>query len=979
MTHAFITIYAPLALEKLDDAEHAIDAMGNPANDDIRKRLDVLKGDNGTHFASMHAIRSQDSQHGWLVLEFSADGDDDEALDRVISAMEERLRTLFTLASDWTDGSDLRAYLAKHKTVPGCGWFSHPGVVFAGTPGLSVGRIRREARLAAHVTDLVGALPGSMSASNRVAAVRRAVENSAFKDALAVATTEPPFSERSTAEIAGVLAGSFVTTYLWPLGLVLIAAALLGGMFCAAGEPFFWPALAAFLHGAVSVTIKAAFALFVLLVIAIGVVYAQLRKQEDQDWVENRAPHRKTAAAMFERENRCAQNHMVSITRRKPGIVRWFTSLLIFWAVGTFASKIYRPGFLSDICTIHFARWVTLPGSRDVLFFSNYDSSWESYLEDFITRAHTGLTGIWSNSIGFPKSENLVQKGATDGERFKRYARASMIPTRFWYSAYPTLTTTGIRTSTEIRRGLSGVMTEDEAIRWLALFGSAPRPESKLVNNEIQSLLFGGLKFMPCGVCLLFRLPDDVGTARTWLREVYPFVAFNDGHRLAAEAVVTLALGASGLRRLGLAEEGLATFPFAFLEGMTPEYRARILGDKPDVDGPWVWDDRNFDAALLVYGKTPEALAELENKLRRLAAEAGMDPGHTIPLVELSDDKTEPFGFVDGISQPVIRGTYKALRNGDSIHIVEPGEFILGYPDNRGNLPPGPTLPALADPDNMLPLCDRRDDFAQTQVEDLRDLGKNGSFLVIRQLEQNKGGFWKYCNDEAEAMRLKDRLSPPYTMTAEFIGAKLIGRWPGGSSLVRHPYSPPGQEKEATKETVRPQAKTSYASSPVASAPPKVVGRPGNDFLFGTEDPEGMRCPFGAHIRRANPRDSLDPGSADEISIVNRHRIMRVGRQYVPGDGADPGILFMCLNGDIERQFEFVQQTWLKRPSFHGLTCEKDPLLGDGEHGACGFTIPSRDGPILLNPMPAFVKTRGGGYFFLPGKRLIEFLAQMRR
>jgi deferrochelatase/peroxidase EfeB len=216
-------------------------------------------------------------------------------------------------------------------------------------------------------------------------------------------------------------------------------------------------------------------------------------------------------------------------------------------------------------------------------------------------------------------------------------------------------------------------------------------------------------------------------------------------------------------------------------------------------------------------------------------------------------------------------------------------------------------------------------------------------------------------------------------MTAEFSGAKLIGRWPGGSSVVRHPYSPPGEEKEATNETVRPQAKTSYASSPVASAPPKVVGRPGNDFLFGTEDPEAMRCPFGAHIRRANPRDSLDPGSADEISIVNRHRIMRVGRQYVPAEGANPGILFMCLNGDIERQFEFVQQTWLKRPSFHGLSCEKDPLLGDGEHGACGFTIPSRDGPILLNPMPAFIKTRGGGYFFLPGKRLIEFLAQMRR
>ena len=112
-------------------------------------------------------------------------------------------------------------------------------------------------------------------------------------------------------------------------------------------------------------------------------------------------------------------------------------------------------------------------------------------------------------------------------------------------------------------------------------------------------------------------------------------------------------------------------------------------------------------------------------------------------------------------------------------------------------------------------------------------------------------------------------------------------------------------------------------------------GRPGargdNDFLFGTEDPEALRCPFGAHIRRANPRDSFDPGSNDQIAITNRHRIMRVGRVYQEKAGEKPGLLFMCLNGDIERQFEFVQQTWLMSPSFHGLSCEKDPVLGDGE------------------------------------------------
>ena len=209
-----------------------------------------------------------------------------------------------------------------------------------------------------------------------------------------------------------------------------------------------------------------------------------------------------------------------------------------------------------------------------------------------------------------------------------------------------------------------------------------------------------------------------------------------------------------------------------------------------------------------------------------------------------------------------------------------------------------------------------------------------------------------------------ERLPPPYVVTKEFIAAKLIGRWPDGSSLVRHPYEPAYQEKK-NYEKPESLARKMKLPAPEPSAE--------NDYLFGTEDPEGLRCPFGAHVRRANPRESFDPGSADQTAISNR--IIRVGRQYKNEPGENPGILFMCLNGDIERQFEFVQQTWLRNPSFHGLSCEKDSLLGDAEVGACNYTIPTRDGPVRLSPMPRFVRTRGGGYFFLPGKRLIEYLS----
>src|SRR5262249_21363061 len=138
-----------------------------------------------------------------------------------------------------------------------------------------------------------------------------------------------------------------------------------------------------------------------------------------------------------------------------------------------------------------------------------------------------------------------------------------------------------------------------------------------------------------------------------------------------------------------------------------------------------------------------------------------------IPLKDVAPGKTEPFGFADGISQPVIRGTYKGLRRPDPIHMVEPGEFLIGYPDNRGNVPPGPTLPATSDPHNRLPIALQNRDFATNIVNEPRDLGRNGTFLVIRQLSQDVRSFETYCSEEAQ--RLRNRLSPPYHIDSDFI------------------------------------------------------------------------------------------------------------------------------------------------------------------------------------------------------------------
>jgi deferrochelatase/peroxidase EfeB len=1027
MTQAMVTFAAPLATGRLVDAGRAIDVLGNPANDDVRKALEPKPGaENATHFASLHAIKSADGMRAYIVFEFSADGTDDVATTRILTALGAMLKPVFMLSSDWKDGNDLAAFLGSHKVPTGNGLFGNPGLPFAGTPGMTVGRLLFEARLARFCAAHVEHQDKDTPALQRIAQVRAAVEADAdLKRALQPAVPAPPFVASNLVELILTGLGQFIAVYLWPLVVLVLLAGFIGGLCAAWQTDGFWDWIGVFALGAIRMAWAATWVALAIVVIAAVVIYAALRNAEATDSIDPHSARPPDNRAMFENENKLAQNHMISITQRKPGWVRYFTSRLVFWVIGLAATYYFKPGFLSDIGTIHFARWVTIPETRDLLFMSNYGGSWESYLEDFITKAHAGLTGVWSNTVGFPKTENLFQLGATDGDRFKRFARHSMVPTRFWYSAYPDLVTDNIRSNTEIRAGLSGVMTEDEAINWLALFGSAARPASKLVTNDIQSISFGGLGFMPFGTAMICELPSDRARARDWLKEIRADIAFNDGRRLGRDAVITLSLSWGGLVKLGLPEYVGPTFPLAFVDGMTPhvdgkpnEYRSRILGDLGE-NSPeyWRWGKEPPDAAILIYGRSEDAVARVKHRFEAECDNAGMPPRHEVPLKPVTKDKTEPFGFLDGISQPVIRGTYKSLRNADPIHIVEPGEMILGYPDNRGYIPPSPTLEPNSDPANKLPLLGAPNDFSRSVANATRDVGFNGSFLVIRELEQDVKGFADYC--EARAAELKNRLLPPYYVNADFVGAKLVGRWKDGSSLVRQPYESATEHRKKLEEKAaeqderlvvestdvdsltRPRSnpqggvpiEPTAAKPAVAVAVPKAAAtpatgateapaeppkprpiRPDNDFLFGAEDPEGLRCPYGAHIRRGNPRDSLDPGDADQIAISNRHRIARIGRHFVPAEGQNPGLFFMCLCADIERQYEFLQQTWLRSPTFHGLACEKDPILGDAQKDVCGFTIPTPDGPIGLKTLPRFVTTKGGGYFFLPGRRLIDYL-----
>jgi hypothetical protein len=198
------------------------------------------------------------------------------------------------------------------------------------------------------------------------------------------------------------------------------------------------------------------------LLATIAVWYPLLRFHEERDSTEVlRKPidyddpaRDGKLAAIVDTEDWLPQNPLTHLSEIKPGPLRMFALRTVLFAVQILGRYFYRHGKLGDMATIHFARWVILPDRR-LLFFSNYDGSWESYLGDFIDKASKGLTAVWSNTVDYPPTSNLVFKGAKDEERFKSWTRERQVPTQLWYTAYPNRSVQNVLADNLLRRAVS--------------------------------------------------------------------------------------------------------------------------------------------------------------------------------------------------------------------------------------------------------------------------------------------------------------------------------------------------------------------------------------------------------------------------------------------------------------------------------------------------------------------------------------------
>jgi Dyp-type peroxidase family len=449
---------------------------------------------------------------------------------------------------------------------------------------------------------------------------------------------------------------------------------------------------------------------------------------------------------------------------------------------------------------------------------------------------------------------------------------------------------------------------------------------SLLELNDIQDIVAGYPRF-PWARYLFVRLGGDGGL---WLGRMADQITTADRNGGRGSSALNVALTWSGLGAIGAPDATLDSFPAEFKAGMAQ--RGPQLGDTEDGrDASANWErpgpgTTDIHAVAIVHAETEAALENRSMAVRRFLAGRGevvaTQDGHRLHAEAAFGGEgnrrfsREHFGFLDGISQPILEGMRPrpdalpgqgVLDRDGTWRPLRAGEIVLGYRDEEGDVALSPRPSSI---------------------------GRNGTYLVYRKLQQHVAAFRRVV--EAEGAR--------YPGGPAELAAKIVGRRRDGSPL----------------------------------RDPRTAGaRPADGAFTFADDRQGLGCPIGSHVRRANPRD----GVAARDRIVHRHRMLRRGISYGPplaegvleDDGRERGLLFVCLCASIGRQFEFVQGQWLNDGNSLGLAGAHDPLLSKGNDRS-NLTIPG-ERPWMASGLDRLVTVRGGEYFFLPGRRALIGIA----
>jgi len=502
------------------------------------------------------------------------------------------------------------------------------------------------------------------------------------------------------------------------------------------------------------------------------------------------------------------------------------------------------------------------------------------------------------------------------------------------------------------------------------------KPHQTLLGLRVRTGTEAAKKFK----LLVRTLSDQVATGRETLADRRDFrdergAAPTGFHRapVAGTVFIGLAFTYRGLRRLTSGADAIESD--AFRLGMP--VRSSLLGDptNPKSAGhPSNWivggSGRELDALVVVAGDHRTDVDAKVATLKSTFARFGV----TVAYAENGDVLDgamrghEHFGFDDGVSQPGIRGRASSTasdfitdRHIDARDVpatwlfgypgqdlVWPGELVLGHPATS----PDPLLPGP--PRTLAP-----------------EWTRNGSFLVFRRLRQDVAMFWNAMRELSHKLAKQ----PGFTgITDAQLAARLVGRWQSGAPLNRTPLvdDPPLGKNRFANNWFRFDSDTPRVglagigldTSPLAKA-----------------DPVGIACPWAAHIRKLNTRDSAsDVGSRD--STYNR-RLLRVGVPYgLPArdpfvrDRRDRGLLFLSIQSSIESQFEFLVARWANDDARPKMPGGNDMLIGQNAAAPNGvrrctiFGADLHQAPVSTDAQ--WVMPTGGGYFFVPSLSAIR-------
>src|SRR5436190_9252815 len=354
----------------------------------------------------------------YLVFLGDIDGDVNAFLGKLVKRAGKGLRTIFSCCEGFASDTDLLAWMREHETPS--------AAAYVNWRGRTVLRIREEAALKKALEDYL---------QSHAPALARIPPREVFSRLRQFVNAEKSAGRLTLSDESPTPIGWLIRNALHLIGVPLLFLLALP-----------------------------------LLIVVAPIFLIRLRRLEktDVELCSRVDPAHSNALALL--EDRDVTNQFNAIASRKPGFVRLWTLIGILATVDYAARHLVRHGRLGRIRTIHFARWVLLDGRKRGTFFSNYDGTVESYMDDFINKAGFGLNAIFSNAIGYPRTSWLVCDGCADEQKYKNFLRRHTLPTQVWYKAYPGLTAVDLERNRRIREGLGSSSMGDQAARdWVAL------------------------------------------------------------------------------------------------------------------------------------------------------------------------------------------------------------------------------------------------------------------------------------------------------------------------------------------------------------------------------------------------------------------------------------------------------------------------------------------------------------------------------